>query len=369
MTNRAGQIIRAKAPLRISFAGGGTDVPPFPQMEGGCVLCSTIKLHAYGTLRTRVDGKIQIHSLDFGHTVTYSTEDRIVYDGKLDLVKAAILNLGDRNSGFDLYLHSDVPPGSGLGASSAMMVVLVGLLKEHRGLPMSDYEVADLAYVIERKELQIQGGLQDQYAAAFGGFNYIDFLADRVVVNPLKICGDVMNELQYNLLLCYTGNSRLSANIIQDQVKHYERRNEETFGALRELKRLVLEMKDALLLRQLDKFGELLHEEWLHKKKLSSKISNSHLDEIYEIARKHGAIGGKISGAGGGGYMLLYCQDTKKHVVANKLHEMGCVVSEVSFEPGGLQTWRVGRTDAARSSAFKPSSSEPLREVVGSVAQ
>lgn len=335
-------LIRAKAPLRISFAGGGTDIPPFPQQEGGCVLSATINRYAYGTLRPRQDRQICIESLDFGLSVSYSVEDKLVYDGKLDLVKAAILKLGgEKLSGFDLFLHSDAPPGSGLGASSAMMVVLVGLLKEFKNLPLTDYEIADLAYIIERKELGIQGGLQDQYASTFGGFNYIEFLPDRVVVNPLKLSPDIINELQYNSLLCYTGQTRLSARIIEDQVQRYERGEVETLQALREIKRLTVEMKNALLRRELNEFGELLHQEWQYKKKLSPRISTPELDELYEIARQEGAIGGKITGAGGGGYMLLYCRFDKKHKVAEKLKKLGCIITDFAFEPLGLQLWRV----------------------------
>lgn len=335
-------LIRAKAPLRISFAGGGTDIPPFPQQEGGCVLSATINRYAYGTLRPRSDGQIRIESLDFGLSVTYNVEDKLVYDGKLDLAKAAILKLGGNDSrGFDLFLHSDVPPGSGLGASSAMMVVLVGLLKEFKKLPLTEYEIADLAYILERKELGIQGGLQDQYAATFGGFNYIEFLPDCVVVNPLRLSPEVINELEYNLLLCYTGKTRLSAGIIEDQVQRYQRKETEVVEVLRELKRLTIEMKKALLRQELETFGRLLHEEWQQKKKLSPKISNPELDELYEIARKHGAIGGKITGAGGGGYMLLYCHFDKKHKVAEKMRELGCTITDFAFEPLGLQTWRV----------------------------
>ena len=334
--------IRAKAPLRISLAGGGTDVPPFPQLEGGCVLSTTINRYAYGTLQPRSDGNITVHSLDFGVSVTFDSEDMLAYDGKLDLVKAAIRKiLPAKPRGFDLLLHSDAPPGSGLGASSAMMVALVGLLKEFEHLPLTDYEIADLACVIEREELGIQGGLQDQYAAAFGGFNYIEFLPDRVVVNPLKVSPDVLNELQYNLLLCYTGTMRLSGHIIQDQVDRYERREATTMEALRDLKALTIEMKNALLRRELDNLGELLHKEWQYKKMLSSKISNPRLDMLYETARELGALGGKITGAGGGGYMLLYCPADRKHSVATKLKELDCTILDISLEHMGLQTWRV----------------------------
>lgn len=336
-------LIRAKAPLRISFAGGGTDVPPFPQLEGGCVLSATINRYAYCTLRPRDDQTIGVRSLDFGLSVTYPPEDTLAYDGKLDLVKAAIRTLRppDDLRGFDLLIHSDAPPGSGLGASSAMMVALVGALKEYGTLPLTDYEIADLACHIEREELGIQGGLQDQYAAAFGGCNFIEFLADRVIVNPLKVSADVINELQYNLLLAYTGTMRLSGHIIEDQVGRYERREPDTMQALRELKDLTIQMKNAILRREFDGFGELLHDEWKHKRQVSAKISNAQLDTLYNLARQHGALGGKVTGAGGGGYMLFYCRSGKKQDVAEKLKEHGCSITDFSLEPLGLQTWRV----------------------------
>jgi D-glycero-alpha-D-manno-heptose-7-phosphate kinase len=335
-------LIRAKAPLRISFAGGGTDVPPFPELEGGCVLSATITQFASGTLRPRNDNNIRVHSLDYGVSVTYSPEDKLVYDGKLDLVKGAILKMGCNDlGGYELFLHTNAPPGSGLGSSSAMMVALVGLLKEFKGLPLTDYEVADLAHTIERKELGIQGGLQDQYAATFGGFNFIEFLADRVVVNPLKVAPDVINELEYNLLLCYTGTMRLSASILNDQITRYEHREEDTLRALREMKDLTVAMKSALLRRHLDEFGRLLGEEWEYKKRVSDKISNASLDELYRAACKEGALGGKITGAGGGGFMLLYCDYERKHRVAEKMSEMGCSILDLRIEPLGLQTWRV----------------------------
>ena len=336
-------LIRAKAPLRISFAGGGTDVPPYPKKEGGCVLNATINKYAYGTLRPRKDNHIRIESLDFNISVDYNIDESLPYDGKLDLVKAAIKKIGMQESiGFDLFLHSDAPPGTGLGSSSTMMVALVGLLKEFKNLPLTDYEIANLAYIIERKELKIKGGLQDQYAATFGGFNFIEFLKDRVIVNPLKISKDVINELEYNLLLCYTGKTRLSAKIIEDQVNRYEKGNKETLEGMRNLKEITIEMKNALLQKKFIEFGELLHLAWKNKKKMSKRITNPQIEEMYKVARKNGAIGGKISGAGGGGYMLLYCQFEKKHKVARELKKMGGTITDFRFDPHGLQTWRVG---------------------------
>jgi D-glycero-alpha-D-manno-heptose-7-phosphate kinase len=338
-------LVRAKAPLRISFAGGGTDVPPFPEREGGCVLSSTINRYAWGTLRPRDDGQICIESRDFGVSLTYASRQHLTYDGQMDLAKAAINRLaGEHAGGYDLFLHTDAPPGSGLGSSSAMMVVLVGLLKEFHGLPLTDYEIAELAYAIERVDLGIAGGMQDQYAASFGGFNFIEFLGDRVIVNSLKVSRDIVNELEYNTLLVHTGRMRLTQHIIDDQVGRYERNEAETLAALKELKALTLEMKSALLRRRLSEFGELLHQEWQHKKRMSPRISSPELDELYEVARRAGAIGGKITGAGGGGYMLLYCEFERKHVVADTLAKLGCQIHEVALEPLGLQTWRVNGT-------------------------
>jgi D-glycero-alpha-D-manno-heptose-7-phosphate kinase len=338
-------LIRSKAPLRLSFAGGGTDVRPFLEREGGCVLNATINHHAWGSLRPRLDGKIQIESVDFGYSLNLDTRAELVYDGKLDLVKAAIRNLGGQESGgFDLFLHSDAPPGSGLGASSTLMVSLVGLLRELKNLPLTDYETAQLAYTIEREHLGIKGGMQDQYAATFGGFNFIEFCRDRVIVNPLRISQDTINELEHNLLLCFTGTTRLSDHIIDDQVKRYEQQDEDTLTGLRHQKELAVEMKNALLRRRLNEFGALLHSAWEFKKRMSPKISNPRIDEMYEEAQRQGALGGKITGAGGGGYMLFYCQFDRKHKVIEALKKMGAIPTEFAFEFHGLQTWRVNES-------------------------
>jgi D-glycero-alpha-D-manno-heptose-7-phosphate kinase len=335
--------IRAKAPLRISFSGGGTDVPPFPAIEGGCVLSATIDRYAWGTLQPRDDGVIHINSRDFGLSLKYSSRRELKLDGNMDLIKAAIHRLaGDDDLGFDLYLHTDAPPGSGLGSSSAMMVAMVGLLKEWRRLPLTDYQVAELAYEVERIDLGIQGGMQDQYAAVFGGVNFIEFHGDRVTVNSLKLSRDILNELEYNLLLVDTGKVRQSSDIIAHQVDRYERHEQESVHALRELKRLTLQMKDRMLRCEWDDFAHLLDEEWQQKKRMSDRISNPELDDLYALARSEGAVGGKITGAGGGGFMLLWCEFESKHRVSEALRARGCEISEVALEPLGLQTWRVG---------------------------
>jgi D-glycero-alpha-D-manno-heptose-7-phosphate kinase len=340
--NGSSPTIRTKAPLRISFAGGGTDVPPYPEREGGCVLNATIDNYAWGSLRPRDDGRIRIESVDLGVLLDCLVESKLEFDGQLDLVKATLVRLQAQDSrGFDVFLHSDAPPGSGLGSSSALIVGLVGLVKEFKNLPLTEYEVAHLAYLIEREDLRIQGGHQDQYASCFGGFNFIEFYGDRVIVNPLRIQQDTVNELEHNLLLCYTGTTRRSDRIIEDQIKRFEEKQEDTLRALGEQKQLAVDMKNALLRQQLDDFGDLLHSAWESKKNLSPRISNGWIDEMYETARKSGALGGKITGAGGGGYMLFYCQFEKRHKVAEALKQLGASPTEFAFESRGLQAWRI----------------------------
>jgi D-glycero-alpha-D-manno-heptose-7-phosphate kinase len=334
--------IRAKAPLRLSFAGGGTDVSPFLEREGGCVLSATISRYSWGTLTPREDGHIHIESADLGALFYFDTKSNLVYDGKMDLAKAAIRNLSGQDSkGFDLFVQTDAPPGSGLGSSSSLMVNMIGLMREFKSLPLTEYETAEMAFAIERNELGIKGGMQDQYATTFGGFNFIEFHAGHVVVNPLRIHRDAANELEHNLLLCYTGKPRMTDGIIQDQVGRYEHHDEAALEGLRRQKTLAVEMKNLLLQRKLDDFGAMLDTAWQFKKKMSPKISNPHIDDMYEEAKRHGALGGKITGAGGGGYLLLYCEYEKKHKVAEAMKRAGGVPTEFGFEFQGLQTWRM----------------------------
>lgn len=341
--------IRAKAPLRISFAGGGTDVPPYPQLHGGLVLNATIDNFAWGSLCPREDGQLTIESADMGVSLQYAAGTELTFDGKLDLVKAGLSRMGAaaNGQGFDMFLHSDAPPGSGLGSSSALVVALVGLIKEYRNLALTDYEVADLAYGIERQDLGIKGGLQDQYAATFGGFNFIEFHADRAIVNPLRIRQDTLNELEHNLLLCFTGTTRHSDGIIQDQVGRLESKELSTVDGLHQQKQIAVDMKNALLHNRLGDFGSLLHVAWEAKKSLSPKISNPHIDELYDTARRHGALGGKITGAGGGGFILIYCPFESKLRIAEAMRRLGAKPTEFAFESRGLQTWRAHAAEVA----------------------
>ncbi|TMC60781.1 MAG: GHMP kinase [Chloroflexi bacterium] len=331
-------IYRARAPLRISFCGGGTDVSPYPEERGGVVLSSTIDKYAYASLRPRDDDAIEVRSLDYDIVAKYDRRDALPYDGELDLVKA-VINHYRAPAGMELFLHSDAPPGSGLGSSSTLIVALLGVFRHWLKLTMTEYELASLAYQIERVDIGIAGGKQDQYAAAFGGFNFIEFHADSVIVNPLRVEPATLFELQYRLLLCYTGQTRLSAMILSEQTAGYIQRRAEVVAALDGMKALAIQLKNALLLNKLSRFGDLLHEAWLLKRQLATNISDAHIDRLYEIARDAGAIGGKLLGAGGGGYLLLFCPFERKHIIAAELEEAGAQPVDFAFEEHGLQTW------------------------------
>jgi D-glycero-alpha-D-manno-heptose-7-phosphate kinase len=329
---------RARAPLRLSFCGGGTDVSPYPEEHGGMVLSATINQYAYASLRPRRDSRLTIASLDYDVVAKYDHPRRVRLDGNLDLIKAAVKALKVRR-GADLWVHSDAPPGSGLGSSSTMVVALIGVLSRWLGRALSGYEIAELAYRIERVDLGLAGGRQDQYAATFGGFNFIEFHRDGTVVNPLRIGADVIQELEYRLLLCYMGQTRQSARIIERQTSAYREGKTPVVDALHRLKAETVEMKKALLLGQVDAVGELLHEAWENKKHLDESISNSHVDQLYRLARREGAIGGKMPGAGGGGYFLLLTRFDRKHRVAAALEKHGAQAVRFQFEPQGLETW------------------------------
>lgn len=330
-------VIRGRAPLRVSFGGGGTDVAPFCEQQGGAIIGSTINKYAYCSIVPREDDEIIVHSLDFDMTVKYNTKENYVYDGRLDLVTAA-LNAMEIRSGCEVYLQCDAPPGSGLGTSSTVMVALLCAMARWKGIQMDDYRLADLAYQVEREDLKIDGGYQDQYAATFGGFNFIEFHGrNNVVVNPLRIKKEVMNELQYNLLLCYTGNIHVSANIIRDQVQNYEKKD--AFEAMCEVKALAHAMKDELLKGNLHTFGKLLDYSWQSKKRMSSKITNPQIDQLYDEAILAGALGGKLLGAGGGGFLLMYCPYNIRHRVAARMEAAGGQLADWNFELRGAQSW------------------------------
>jgi D-glycero-alpha-D-manno-heptose-7-phosphate kinase len=341
-----GRRVRSKAPLRLSFCGGGTDILPYAAERGGLVLNATIDRYAYATIVCSDHDELVVRSLDYNLTQAFDLEQPAVYDGQLDLVKAAIrwLNAqteGDR-IGFELSLHTDAPPGSGLGSSSAVVVAMLHAFSMWRGIPLTAYELARLAYVLEREELSISGGMQDQYAAAFGGFNFMEFDGEDVVVNPLRVDPETVNELEYSLVLCYTGGTRQSAGIIDSQIENYSSGDDDVLAAMDQLKELTVALKNALVLGRLNEFGALLGEAWHNKKQMARQVTTSRIDEIYDEAIRAGALGGKVTGAGGGGYMYFYCPGETRHKVSARLGELGLSALRVTFEPQGVQAWEAG---------------------------
>ncbi len=338
-------IIRAKAPLRLGLAGGGTDVSPYSDLYGGAVLNATISMHAYATIKPRDDGKIVFNAVDRNKKIVLDAKEYLEIDGELDLLKGVynrvVGDFAKKPLFFELTTYVDAPPGSGLGSSSTLVVAILTAFAEWLGLPLGEYDLAHLAFEIERIDLAMAGGKQDQYAATFGGFNFMEFYDnDRVIVNPLRIKKEIINELQFNLLLYYTGTSRLSSKIIEAQVKNVEAKKEKPIEAMHKLKEQAVLMKEALLKGKLNDIGELLDFGWQYKKQMAEGITNPVIEEIYETAKKAGALGGKISGAGGGGFMILYCPENTRYRVIEALQEFGGEFRRYQFTKYGVESWK-----------------------------
>ncbi|MFA4819910.1 MAG: GHMP kinase [Candidatus Aenigmatarchaeota archaeon] len=336
-------IIRSRSPVRVSFGGGGTDCSPYCDENGGCVVSATINKYAYATLMTRLDQEIHVESADFLKSVKFGHVNEIVYNNELDLLKVVIKKMNTSGMGLNIFMRSSVPPKSGLGGSAAVFAAMIGLFNHmKREKKMTDYEVAELAHHLERDELKIGGGRQDQYATVFGGLNFIEFGKGWVRVNPLKMKKDHLLELEKNLILVYAGDktvSSIQADIITDQMKSYTQKNVDVVEALNKTKEIAQDMRYALLRGDFERFGNLLHEGWVEKKKFSSLMTTPHINNLYDIAKKNGALGGKITGSGGGGFMLFYCEPNKEHIVLEKLEQAGARPFTFTFDMEGLQTW------------------------------
>lgn len=331
--------------MRLSFAGGGTDIADWYERHGGAVLSSTIDESACVTLRPRGDSRIRFRSLDLGWTVDYDVDEAPVYDGTLDLAKAAAARF-ELDQGFDLDIRSDAPAGSGLGGSAAVTSALVGALATYTGARLNRREMAELGYEIERTDLSIPGGKQDHYATTFGGFNHISFDADGVLVEPLRLDDSVLRDLEARLLLCYLGQVRTNLNLVDTQIEFLKSGRPATIGGMHSMGADVGRMKDALSKKNLDRFGKILHDAFVHKKMMNPDVTKGTVaDTLYEVARAHGASGGKLAGAGGGGYMLLYVPTAKRRSVLRALEAMGTngqmAVRQVRFADRGLQVSRV----------------------------
>lgn len=337
-------IIRSKAPLRIGLAGGGSDVSPYSDMYGGAILNATVSLYAYATIIPRNDGKIIFHSANTGEYLEFNSLNILALNGVLNLHRGIynriVKDFTKKPLSFSLSTRVDAPPGSGLGTSSTLVVAILGAFAEWLKLPLGEYDLAKLAYDIERIDLGMAGGKQDQYAATFGGVNFMEFSAnDNVIVNPLRIKEVYLNELANNLVLFYTQTSRLSSKIIESQSANVLNNNQKSIEAMHQLKKQSVMMKEALLRGNLDKIGEILDYGWKFKKQMTDEISNPLLDEIYETARANGATGGKISGAGGGGFMVFYCPGDNASKVIEALKPFGGEAKRYEFTTKGLTSW------------------------------
>ncbi len=338
-------IYRSKAPLRIGLAGGGTDVSPYSDLYGGAILNATVSLYANATIEPLEENAIILEAIDRDETEQYKWDTHLPVNGKLDLLKG-VYNRIQKDygitgiKGFRLSTYADAPAGSGLGTSSTVVVAIIGAFTEMLKLPLGEYDIAQYAYDIERKDLQLAGGKQDQYAATFGGVNFMEFYAgDKVIVNPLRIRQKYLFELENNLLLYFTSTSRESAEIIKKQSKNVTEKKDRPIEAMHQLKLQAQMMKEALLKGKLNDFGDILDFGFRQKKEMAEGISNSLMEEIYETAKKAGATGGKITGAGGGGFMIFYCPGTTKYQVIKSLEKFGGQHKDYRFVEHGLTTW------------------------------
>ncbi len=339
-------IHRSKAPLRIGLAGGGTDVSPYCDLYGGAILNATVSLYAYANLQPLQEEKLIFNAVDRKEEQSFSLEKALPIDGTLDLLKGVYNHLIRVYSlpptGFRLSTFVDAPAGSGLGTSSTLVVAIISAFAEMFKLPLGEYDIAQMAYEIERKELNMAGGRQDQYAATFGGVNFMEFMADeKVIVNPLRIKQQYLFELENNLVLYYTATSRESAKIIEKQSQNVVNKEGRSIEAMHQLKAQAQMMKEALLKGKIHEIGEILDYGFQQKRKMAEGISNSFMEEIYSSAKEAGATGGKISGAGGGGFMIFYCPENTKYKVQEALARFGGICRNYQFVDHGVTSWTI----------------------------
>jgi len=332
-------ILRGKAPLRISFAGGGTDLPYFFEKHGGAVINTTIDKYCYATIIKRADSKIVIDSDISGHIVV-SSLDELERSGRFNLVKA-LIKLMNPGFGFELYLHNDLPTGRGLGASASFAVLIIALLGQLQGKKLTDQKIAEIAYKAEREELDIKGGWQDQYAAVTGGFTFMEFNQDKNIIYPLRLKEEVVNELSSRMLLCYVGETHRSGEVHKEQEETFKENEIDIVKNLHDLKGKAIQIRDCLLSNDLDKIGPLLHDSWMNKKKLSKSISSPKIDSLYEIGLNSGATGGKLLGAGNGGYIMFYYTPTRRNQLIRALKEAGGEIMGFNFDFSGTKIWHV----------------------------
>ncbi len=337
--------IRARVPLRLGLAGGGTDLSPYCDQHGGAVLNITIDRYAYAFIETVDDGRVHFVAPDLGIEESFAPDMAAIGAARLRLHAGVLRRMArDFAAGtirpMRITSFVDAPAGSGLGSSSALVVALVEALTRHFAAPLGPYDAAHLAFEIERVDLGLAGGKQDQYAATFGGINFIEFHAgDRVIVNPLRVSAAVLNELETSMVICFTGVSRRSEDIIVEQQRRMTAPTGSSLDSLHRLKSDAIEMKDALLRGQIPRMAEILNRSWLAKKETAAGISTGQIEELYTLAFAHGAIGGKVSGAGGGGFMMFIVPPHRRIAVVRALNATGADASGVHFTVQGAESW------------------------------
>lgn len=334
-----GCVVRARSPVRISFGGGGTDLTYFFSDFGGAVVSTTIQIYAHAILKMLPEQKVIIRSHDLNLEVQENSVEDLKKHPPLDLIRS-LLELIKPSFGFELIVYSDFPVGSGLGGSSAVLAAILGTFNELRADPLDNYQLAELVFQAERFVCDISGGWQDQYATVFGGVNFIEFCANENVVHPLRLTRQIELELEGNLIMCSTGKGHDSGEIHKDQ-REKVTSNTKIRDLARLNKELTYKIKTQLLRGNLSELGKLLHETWLLKKQFSDKISSEEIDNIYNIAYANGAIGGKLLGAGGGGFFLFYVEPPKRFGVVSALHSAGYETRSIQLDRDGLQAWKV----------------------------
>jgi D-glycero-alpha-D-manno-heptose-7-phosphate kinase len=332
--------IEAIAPLRISFVGGGTDFPHWYENHDGAVLSSTIDHAVRVRIAPRGDRQVTVRSLDLGHLVEYHLDEGPVYDGVMDLAKAAIDRVGAPD-GVDVEIRSEAPPGSGLGGSSALVTAMVAGLAMMRERRLGAHELARLAHAIERDDVGISGGWQDQYAAAFGGFNLLEFSHLGVRVTPVRLRPEDLQTLRRTLLLCYTGGVRRNVGLIDRQIELHRQGREETLLGTKQLTEMAYAMRDSLEAGRVEELGPMLHEAFEAKKRMNPHIAEgTAIESMLDAARFSGASGGKICGAGGGGYLLVSCTPDARAGVARALEALGGQIAPFAFRAEGVRARR-----------------------------
>jgi len=338
------KILRAKVPLRVSFNGGGTDVDPYCEKFGGIVFSATINKYVHASLEKRIDNKIKIISLDYNQVVKFNIKKELAITGNLKLVKAIINHFKPYKKGFNLNIYCDAPTGSGLGTSGSLGSMLVMLLSKFKKKKTSKAKAAEIALKIERENVKINGGKQDQYAGIYGGFNILNFKKGyKCKVIKFNLEKNFIDELNYNSLLIYTKKTHYSNDLLTHQIERYKNNTNNTIEALHEMKKINMKFINLFKKKKNYEIGKFLDYSWNLKKKMNPKVTTSSIDNLYNELKKLGIAGGKILGAGGGGYMLIILPFYLKNKAMKVIKKFKMEISDFAFEKSGIKIWEVNK--------------------------